>query len=122
MPGAVALRRVPGVRRRRGRGGGVARGDAGAAVRLPARRRARHLARALARPEVPVSRSRERLPGCIPHRLQQMAPRVPTAVLNISTLVIITKLNSITSRVLATLDHTQWVMSSVASFSDLIRI
>lgn len=52
VPGAVPLRRVPGVRRRRGRGGGVARVHVGAAVRLPARRRARLLARALARPEV----------------------------------------------------------------------
>lgn len=48
VPGPVPVRRVPGVRRGRGRGGGVARLHAGAALRLPARRRARLLARALA--------------------------------------------------------------------------
>lgn len=57
MRGAVPVRRVRGVRRRGRRGGGVARRHAGAALRLPACRRARRLTRALARPEIPASRS-----------------------------------------------------------------
>jgi hypothetical protein len=32
--------------------------------------------------QVPPSRPRERISGRIPHRLQQMAPRVPAAVLS----------------------------------------
>lgn len=52
VPGAVPLRRVPGLRRRPWRGGGVARLHAGAAVRLPARGRARLQPRLVARPEV----------------------------------------------------------------------
>lgn len=109
VPGAVPLRRVPGVRRRPGRGGGVARLHAGAAVRLPARRGARLQPGAVARPEVgALRRSRrrratgfsrashdskkcpqvpaggpgERLAGGIPHRLQPLAPRVPAALLS----------------------------------------
>lgn len=61
MSSAVPMRRVPGVRRRRRRSGGVARIHPVPAVRVPARRRARLLARTLARSEVSIQTKTVRL-------------------------------------------------------------